>query len=60
MARVSVRRGPRRPYNEAMRLYEMNVDEVFQATHHVVTDSSLGLVPDEPRDGKRRPRAGSV
>lgn len=32
--------------NEAMALYEMNADDMFRTTGHVVIDSSLGLVTE--------------
>jgi hypothetical protein len=47
----------RRVCNEAWRLYELNVDQVFSRTGHVAMDSSLGVsgaVPAAP-SGERKP-----
>lgn len=35
---------PNRVRNEAVFLYDMNVDDIFQSNGYIVIDSSLGLV----------------
>ena len=35
---------PKRVRNEAVFLYDMNVDDVFQTLGYIVLDSSLGLI----------------
>lgn len=44
-------RNPSRVRNEAVALYEMNADEVFDTDRHMVIDSSLGLILGSPREG---------
>jgi hypothetical protein len=44
----------RRVCNEAWRLYELNVDQVFAHTGHVAVDSSLGVSGAAP-PGERKP-----
>lgn len=38
------RRGPARVRNEAVLLYDMNADDLFDSQGYVVIDSSLGLI----------------
>lgn len=44
--RPPVRRIP----NLAVNLYEMNADDVFETTGHVIIDSSLGMLADAPEE----------
>jgi hypothetical protein len=44
--------------NEAVRLFEFNIDEAFRVAGAVTLDSSLGLVAAGAEDGQKRNRPG--
>ena len=44
--------------NEAVRLFEFNIDEAFRVAGAVTLDSSLGLVAAGTEDGQKRNRPG--
>lgn len=44
--------------NEAVRLFEFNIDEAFRVAGAVTLDSSLGLVAADAENGQKRNRPG--
>nr|WP_242848364.1 hypothetical protein [Sulfobacillus thermosulfidooxidans] len=54
---------PQRIRNEAVFLYDMNADDIFQSNGYVVIDSSLGLVyphVTNREDAKNNPSSPSL
>lgn len=56
MDRVQREDRRRLPENEAIWLYEVDVDDLFRRNHRLLTDSSLGVLPPERVGASRRPR----
>ncbi len=38
---------PFKVFNHAIWLYDMNLDDIFEETHHLIVDSSLGVVEEK-------------